>query len=275
MLVSHKMKEAQTSGQDLVRNRNVYDTFWSSRWRRSLTYANTTKLRRFRRELPRRTQGLASPLRVFEQGFGMGMMLMSFPRSTHITGLELSPVAVQSATDALSAKGFTKIDLRTFEAGAGYPADWEGQADFAISSHVLEHLEDPAAGLGPLVQMLRPGGRACIVVPINEKPDEDLNHFHRFTPETIQQAVRQNGLVVTEAVECDRLWPLMAPVARRLQDGGGVALKIYSKCLNGVLACLPAWALSLADSLLGGFGVRNCQIFLWCEKPASGSAAHR
>lgn len=267
------MKQAQTSGQDLVRNRGVYDTFWDSRWRRSLTYANTTKLRRFRSELPARVHGLNAPLRVFEQGFGMGMMLMSFPRSTHLTGLELSPAAVRNAAEALAAKGFSKVDLRTFDTGAGYPAEWNGQADFAISSHVLEHLEDPASGLGPLVSMLRPGGRACIVVPINEKPDEDLNHFHRFTPESIQQAVRQSGLVITEAVECDRLWPLMAPVARRLQDGGGPALRLYSKFLNGVLALLPAWALRLADSLLGGFGVRNCQIFLWCEKPATGSAA--
>ena len=71
------MKQAQTSGQDFVRNRGVYDTFWNSRWRRSLTYANTTKLKRFRSELPARTLGLTPPLRVFEQGFGFQFLRIS------------------------------------------------------------------------------------------------------------------------------------------------------------------------------------------------------
>jgi SAM-dependent methyltransferase len=68
---------------------------------------------------------------------------------------------------------------------AGVP---DGSYDFVHSSHCLEHLVDPAAGLAAWFRVLRPGGHLVVTVP-----DEDLyeqgvfpstynrDHKHTFT----------------------------------------------------------------------------------------------
>ncbi len=64
----------------------------------------------------------------------------------------------------------------------------DGSYDFVHSSHCLEHLVDPRAGLGNWFRVLRPGGHLVVLVP-----DEDLfeqgvfpstynrDHKHTFT----------------------------------------------------------------------------------------------
>lgn len=51
-----------------------------------------------------------------------------------------------------------------------------GQFDFVICSHVLEHVDDDGKALAELRRVLKPGGRAILMVPILEDPnvfDED------------------------------------------------------------------------------------------------------
>ena len=66
------MKELSSSA-DYQHNRQEYDTYWSSRWRRYWTYSNQTKLRRFRYLM--REYGLLERdgLSVFDMGFGLGV----------------------------------------------------------------------------------------------------------------------------------------------------------------------------------------------------------
>lgn len=62
----------------------------------------------------------------------------------------------------------------------------DNEFDFAVSSHCLEHLRDPARALGNWIRIIRPGAHLVITVP-----DEDMyeqgqwpsrfNHDHRWT----------------------------------------------------------------------------------------------
>lgn len=254
---------------DLQRNRGAYATFWSQRWRRQLTYSHQTKLRRFRRLL--RVQGvLGRPgLRVFDQGFGLGSMLFEFGPTCGIAGLELSASAVDAARAAAVDRGFRDVDLRKFEPGAAFPGEWRERFDVVISSHVLEHIEEPLPVLRDLVGLLRPGGHACLVVPIHERPGEDLNHFHQFTGAGFVSLVRESGLEILEVEECDRLYSFIKPLAGRLQRGPSRLDRTQSVLVNAALAPLPEFCLRWADGLLARAGVLPCQCFVIARRPAT------
>jgi SAM-dependent methyltransferase len=261
------MKNATIKNRDYARNHAVYQDFWKARRRRRLAYANQTKVKRFRKFFHRHASELPAAYRVFEQGFGMGAMLECFATRSHLTGLELSSDSVEATGLALKRAGFPNVDLRTSQSSATIPADWLGKADIALSSHVLEHLKEPESGMLQLVEALRQGGYACVVVPINEEHGQDLNHFSYFTAESIASLAYRCGLVVVEAKECDCLWNIGAPIARRLQMSGGAAASLSAKMFNLLFAFWPLWALEAADVILGGLGWRRCQCFLWCVKP--------
>lgn len=58
-----------------------------------------------------------------------------------------------------------------------------GSFDAVVLSEVLEHLEDPAAGLAEAARLLKPGGRLLVTVPYRETIVEHLCvHCNRLTP---------------------------------------------------------------------------------------------
>lgn len=75
--------------------------------------------------------------------------------------------------DALAASpGLTYVSLDMFDPEADRAADItalpfrDESFDFAICSHVLEHVEDDRAAMTELFRVLAPGGRAVVMVPI-------------------------------------------------------------------------------------------------------------
>ncbi|MCP2500545.1 MAG: class I SAM-dependent methyltransferase [Deltaproteobacteria bacterium] len=248
---------------DYERNRKEFDFLWSRRFRYSLTYSTQTKLRRFRELMRRRGLLHRDGLRVFEQGFGLGLMLFSFLKSCELAGLELSPTAVSGAAKIASRKGFRSVDFRVYEPGKPYPAEWRERFDLVISSHVLEHLQDPLGALEELVMLLRPGGFACFLIPINESPGEDLNHFSHFTEEHFCRLVVGAGLRIESAESCDRLYCVIKPLSMRLQRHPTTADRILSVGLNLVLGRIPAPFLRRIDNWMayGRWEASQCLMF--------------
>lgn len=254
--------------RDFQRNSEEYRSYWSQRWRRTHTYPAQTKLKRFRSfAKPGERLGAGSPA-VFDQGFGLGLMLFCFPRGSHLAGLELNQTAVDGATQEARRLGYTSTDLRVFVPEAPLPAEWKGAFDVVVSSHVLEHLSDPAGGVRWLASLLKPGGSACLVVPINEKPGEDQNHFSHFRVADFIQLVEANGFRVTDHHECDRLWHVYCPLAYSQQRHPTVPKRIASMSFNLLTAFLPAVALRMIDGFLGWFSVPTRQVFVLCQKRA-------
>jgi SAM-dependent methyltransferase len=254
-----------TPGRDYQRNVSEYDQFWSQRFRRTHTYSNQTKLKRFR-ALIRRHGLLDKPLRVFDQGFGLGAMLFAFPTGASIAGLEMSQSAVDAATVVARSKGYKEVDLRVFTPGVAYPSEWKGCFDLVISSHVLEHIAEPKPALAELLSLLKPGGFACIVVPINERPGEDLNHFHYFTVESFREFLTGSGLSLLEVLPCDRLHNLVKPLSSRLQRGPSKLDRVQSICFNLAFGFMPLVGMILIDRLLSLTSWKPCQCFALCRK---------
>lgn len=253
---------------DYQRNRHEYDQFWSSRWRRHWTYSNQTKLRRFRQLM--RQQGLLmrDGISVFDMGFGLGAMLFAFRRSCRLAGMELSLSAVQQA-EATAQKRRQTVDFRVFVPSQPYPAEWQGAFDVVISSHVLEHIQDPVPALHSLLNLLRPNGIACIVVPINEKPGDDLNHFHYFTENTFRLMLEKEKLEILSLHSCDCLYRLLMPIARQRQISSSKFLHMISVLLNAILAPLPYRVLALADKTMSACGWRATQCIALARRHGS------
>lgn len=246
----------------IERNRDVYESHWRARFRRKWNYSSQTKVRRFARLMGRMGWLERRGMRVFDCGFGLGLMLFCFDRSAFLAGVELSESAVEAARVEAGRKGYRGVDFRVLEVGGGYPVEWKGSFDVVVCSHVLEHLEEPGVALRRLIELVREGGIAVLAVPINEKPGEDLNHFSHFTAGTFVELVKGSGLEVIQMEECDRLWDVIAPLGYRLQRRRTVILRLASLAVNACTGILPWWALRGVDDLLGWMGFRNRQVFV-------------
>lgn len=257
-----------SAAQDYSRNLAEYGDFWSQRRRRTWTYASQTKLKRFR-ALMRKMGFLPRSLDVFDHGFGMGLMLFCFGTECSLAGVEITPAAVEGARKEALRRGYRSIDFRVFAPDSAMPADWHGRFDLVISSHALEHIAEPMPVLRDLAVMVKPGGHLCILVPVNESPGEDLNHFHNFTWRGVEGMVTGLGFGLVHTEECDRLYHALKPVALARQRRDTLALKLLSKFLNAVLAPIPYPGLRLADSVLAWFGIRNTQCIVLARKPCS------
>lgn len=241
----------KSPNEDYRRNRAVCDTFWSSRWRRYWTYGNQSKLRRFRQLM--REYGLLNRdgLAIFDMGFGLGAMLFAFRRSCRLAGLELSPSAVAQAKGIANRRGYASADFRVYQPGFEYPVEWLGKFDLVICSHVLEHIENPKPVFDVLITLLQHGGWACIAVPINEKPGDDLNHFHWFTEDSFRSFLEIHGLEILTMRSCDRLGRVLTPISKWRQRVPSIWVDLLSKSANGLLAPLPLRVLLGIDRALG------------------------
>jgi SAM-dependent methyltransferase len=72
--------------------------------------------------------------------------------------------------------------------------------DAMVLLNVLEHIEDDAAATGHIARMLKPGGVAVIEVPAGpelfDNYDRELQHFRRYTLQSICRVVERAGLVI-------------------------------------------------------------------------------
>jgi SAM-dependent methyltransferase len=256
-------------GADYQRSCDAFGGYWSGadRKRRRLAYSAQTKIRRFRRMLRDRGLDRKTGIAIFDHGFGAGDMLFAFPVGTEIAGVELSQSDVEAARLEAMERGFYDADLRPLEPGLPMPSGWTGRFDLLISSHVLEHIQEPTPVLRELITLLKPSGIACIIVPINERVGEDENHFHWFTEESFRTMLEDAGLVVEEVHAVDRLWRLLCPVFYLRQRHPQSIWRLLAIMQNALTAPLPVWALAAIDRVLAVAGVPPRQCFAWCRRP--------
>lgn len=250
----------------LERNVEEYRTHWSGRFRRTYNYSTQTKVRRFRSLLRRRGLLQRDNLRVFDYGFGLGVMLFCFRRTCSIAGVELGAEAVCAARASALRRGYRDVDLRQGPFPDGFPAEWVGRFDVVICSHVLEHLSEPKTVLSQLASLVSDGGSAVLVVPINESPGEDLNHFSCFSQDSFVKLVVESGLQPDLVFECDRLWDVIAPMAYAQQRRRSIGIRLVNLLINAGTCWIPNSGYSAVDGLLRPFGCRPRQLFAVCRR---------
>lgn len=107
---------------------------------------------------------------IFDYGFGAGTFFRHCPESCRLRGVEQDAFVVEEVAGMLRRRGFKDVDLRAIAI-----SEWESHPllaqtyDIFVCSHVLEHLEDPAAFLRASRRCLAEGGVFLGLVPVNER----------------------------------------------------------------------------------------------------------
>ena len=149
----------------------------------------------------------AKDKKVVDVGCGSGAHLLMLKRlgwdgATQLYGIGYPNEALRRIRDT-EGLNLTEGDFMEADMPAGF-------FDVARLSHVLEHLPDPAAALGRVRDILKPGGKVLLAVPnfrclegpylFKDKWSalEAPRHLFHFTPKTIKMLLKKAGFKVCE-----------------------------------------------------------------------------
>lgn len=134
---------------------------------------------------------------VLEIGAGLGSLTWQLlPRRRRYLASDIDPVYLDYLRKRYA--GLTRIEVARIDlAEPDDFAPWEGQFDTVVALNVVEHIEDDAAALAHIRRALKPGGRACILVPrgrwLYGSLDRVLEHYRRYTPAELADKLRAAG----------------------------------------------------------------------------------
>src|SRR3954465_12814989 len=185
--------------------------------------------------------------RLLDVGSGPGLLLdEARARGYETVGLELSRASAEHARDVLGLD-VRELALEDFEDDQRF--------DVVVLADVIEHLDDPVAGIARCAALLCPGGVLCVVTPDPSSPTARLagRRWWGFVPAhtcllpraTLRELVAAAGLVVSTDVPLVRTFS-----ARRWVEGLAERLGPVSAPLDAAARRLPGRAslsLSLGD----------------------------
>lgn len=137
--------------------------------------------------------------KVLDFGCGGGYLLSQFGNIERY-GVEINPSALEIAT---------KNGLTCFPTSDLLPTNF---FDLVISNNTLEHTENPLQELRNLYSSLKPGGRICIVVPLDDKryayKPNDINfHLFSWSPMNLGNILHAAGFQVIKSEPFIHKWP--------------------------------------------------------------------
>lgn len=106
---------------------------------------------------------------VLEVGVGTGINLSLYPRTSRVTGVDLSSRMLDKARKRIAQKGLLNCDVLEMDATKMTFAD--NSFDVVYAPYVISVVPDPVAVAREMYRVCRPGGRVII-----------LNHFKSFNP---------------------------------------------------------------------------------------------
>jgi SAM-dependent methyltransferase len=89
--------------------------------------------------------------------------------------------------------------------------------DIVISSHILEHVRGDVRLIKQINRVLRPGGIAIIMVPINEKKSNPF-HLRRYSKQRLCRTLTEHGFSILCVVENGRIESLVWDKFSELKD---------------------------------------------------------
>lgn len=128
-------------------------------------------------------------------GSGQGDFLCKFHQrfpGMSLLGLELSETGVKMSRRKLPSAHFVVTDLFTPPSTLG---QYEGWADGAVCSEVLEHVDDPVLFLKAAQNYLKNGATLVVTVPGGRMSafDRFIGHRRHFDKETIRSVLQDAG----------------------------------------------------------------------------------
>jgi SAM-dependent methyltransferase len=201
-------------------------------------------------------RGNAAPPKVLDAGCATGALLEKLRnRGWACAGVELSPAAEYARKERGLDVRLASLEETRFPAAS---------FDLVLASHLIEHLNDPAAFVREVCRVLAPGGYFFVTTPNIAGFQARLfrgrwrsaifDHLYLFSVKTLSALLRQSGF----AVERIRTWGGLAAGAapaplKRLADraakrlGVGDVMVIRGRRLTSPLAySIPARAANAA-----------------------------
>lgn len=113
--------------------------------------------------------GIKSGDRILEVGVGTGINTSLYPRTCHITGVDLSSSMLEKARERVAREGLRNVRLLEMDAQSLTFAD--GSFDIVYAPYLVSVVPDPVAVALEMRRVCRPGGKIII-----------LNHFRSANP---------------------------------------------------------------------------------------------
>ncbi|HSN13748.1 MAG TPA: glycosyltransferase [Anaeromyxobacteraceae bacterium] len=164
--------------------------------------------------------------RILEIGSGTGNLTRHLvPRDRYVAS-DINPLYVATLGSLAPDRPYLDVQLTDVTRRETFP---KAGADFdtVICLNVLEHVEDDQGSLENIRSVLRPGGRALVLVPrgpgLLGTLDEVLGHRRRYTPESLRAVAEAAGFDVKELHTFNRVgtpaWWLNGKLLRRRSFG--------------------------------------------------------
>jgi glycosyltransferase involved in cell wall biosynthesis len=161
--------------------------------------------------------------RVLEIGAGIGNLTrMLLPRRKHYVAGDIDTEHLAR----LHTRFQNRPNLEVRHCDLADSADFEpfaGSMDSIVCLNVLEHVEDDLLGLRNMYSALKPGGRAIVLVPHDQKIfgtlDIALGHYRRYSHQELQARMEEAGFRVDRILDFNRIsrpaWYVTGRVLKR------------------------------------------------------------
>jgi ubiquinone/menaquinone biosynthesis C-methylase UbiE len=142
--------------------------------------------------------GVDGGMIVADVGTGTGFVAAGLaPRVRRVIGVDNAPAMLEVARENLRALGVSNVDLVVGDV-ARLPLE-DDSVDAAFANMVLHHAEDPAAMLGEMARVTRPGGTVAIVDEVEHHyewmRDEHADVWLGFGEEQVEHFFSAAGLL--------------------------------------------------------------------------------
>ena len=173
-----------------------------------------------------------APGRIYEIGAATGSALWHFRNyGWDVGGCDPSAKAVEQAL------AFNRIALDVGDEAATLGG--QSDVDLITLSHVLEHLEDPAASLARIRLALAPSGMLMFEVPCLAEPQINppglftLEHLNYFDRTSLANLLARTGFEIVEAVVTRDHWPfpVITVLARQTEADGALRREGFGEAM--------------------------------------------
>ena len=147
--------------------------------------------------------------KVMEMGAGIGNLSRHLvPRRKRYVVTDIDPEHLARLHTRLHHRPNVEVHACDLTRAEDF-APFAGQMDTVVCLNVLEHVGDEMSSLRNLLSVLKPGGRAVVLVPQGQSAygtlDRVLGHYRRYSKADLERKMREAGFRVERILEFNRI----------------------------------------------------------------------